>query len=104
MGTVIEPHTTPKAPEGRDRDWHGTAEADETDETIQIGGWDALANAHAWYDPDADPEHDPPHEKQAYELPHHEEVGGRVRGVYRHLVRHYEESEKDPPALDDARS
>jgi len=130
--TVIEPHATPKAPEDRDWDWHGTREADKSDELIRIGGWDALANAHAWYDPTADPEHDPPHEKQAYKLPHHEEVDGRVRvvwagvrsamqvlagarggvdlpdgdrkDVYQHLAKHYEEFDKQPPAYDEIAS
>jgi hypothetical protein len=129
MGTVIEPHTTPKAPMDREWDWHGTREADKSDELIQAGGWDALANAHAWYDPNADPEHDPPHEKQAYKLPHHEELDGRVRvvwagvrsamqvlagarggvdipeadrkDVYRHLAKHYEEFDKQPPEYDE---
>jgi hypothetical protein len=132
MGTVIEPHTTPKAPMDREWDWHGTREKDKSDELIQVGGWDALANAHAWYDPNADPEHDPPHEKQAYKLPHHEELGGRVRvvwagvrsamqvlggarggvdiprsdvkDVYRHLAKHYEEFDKQPPAYDEIAS
>ena len=122
----------PKAPEDRDWDWHGTREADKSDELIRIGGWDALANAHAWYDPTADPEHDPPHEKQAYKLPHHEEIDGRVRvvwagvrsamqvlagarggvelpssdreDVYRHLAKHYEEFDKQPPAYDEIAS
>jgi hypothetical protein len=72
---------------------------------------------------------DPPHEKQAYKLPHHEIVDGRLRvvwhgvaaamqvmaggrggvdipdgdrrGVYRHLAHHYEEFEKEPPAFAD---
>jgi len=28
MGRVPEPHASPKAPEDRPWDWHGTAEAD----------------------------------------------------------------------------
>jgi hypothetical protein len=127
MGTVVEAHTTPKAPAEREWDWRGTAEADKGDALIEAGGWDAFANAHAWYDPNEDPEHDPPHEKQAYKLPHHEEFDGRVRvvwagvrsamqvlagarggvdlpkkdrkGVYEHLARHYQEFDKEPPAF-----
>lgn len=125
MGRAVEPHTAPKAPEDRDWNWHGTAEANKADAIIERGGWDAFAKAHAWYDPQVDPEHDPPQEKQAYKLPHHEVVDGRVRvvwagvrsamqvlagarggvdlpesdrkGVYRHLAAHYEEFDKEAP-------
>ena len=72
--------------------------------------------------------HDPPHEKGAYKLPHHEIVDGRLRvvwngvrsamgvlegarggvdipeddrkDVYLHLVKHYEEFDKEPPPFD----
>lgn len=127
MGHAVEPHSTPKAPEDREWNWHGTAEADKADDIIGRGGWEAFAEAHAWYDPHEDPDHDPPHEKQAYKMPHHEVVDGRIRvvwagvrsamqilagarggvdlpegdrrDVYRHLVRHYEEFDKEPPSL-----
>jgi len=129
VGHVVEPHTTPKAPEDRRWDWHGTAEADKGDAIIERGGWDAFAKAHAWYDPAEDVDHDPPQEKQAYKLPHHEVVDGRVRvvwsgvrsamqvlagarggvvlpdrdreGVYRHLREHYEEFGKQPPSYEE---
>jgi hypothetical protein len=132
MGRAVEPHTTPKAPEDRSWNWHGSAEADKADEIIERGGWDAFANVHAWYDPREDPEHDPPQEKQAYKLPHHEVVNGRVRvvwagvrsamqvlagarggvdlpesdrkGVYRHLAEHYSEFGKEPPSFDEVAS
>jgi hypothetical protein len=125
MGRAVAPHTTPKAPEDRTWNWHGKAEADKADAIIDRGGWDAFVKAHAWYDPNEDPQHDPPQEKQAYKLPHHELVDGRVRvvwsgvrsamqvlagarggvdlpasdkqEVYRHLARHYEEFGKEPP-------
>lgn len=132
MGRAVEPHTTPKAPESRRWKWHGTAEADKSDAIVERGGWTALANAHAWFDPAEDPEHDPPHEKQAYKLPHHEVVGDRVkvvwagvrsamqvlagarggvdipasdrRGVYRHLRQHYEEFGKEAPSFEEIAS
>jgi len=109
--------------QGLELAWHGGA--DKGDAIIERGGWDAFAKAHAWYDPAEDAEHDPPQEKQAYKLPHHEVVDGRVRvvwagvrsamqvlagarggvdlpegdreGVYRHLREHYEEFDREPP-------
>lgn len=121
MGTITAPHSSPTAPRDRDWDWSGT---DKLDEIREHGGWDAVANAHAWYDPSAD-EYDPPHEKGAYKLPHHELIDGRLRvvwrgvvsamtvvngarggvdipdgdrrKVYEHLARHYEEFDEDPP-------
>jgi hypothetical protein len=132
MGHVIDEHTTPKAPEDREWDWHGTAEADKGDALIDRGGWTAFAEAHAWYDPNEDPDNDPPREKQAYKLPHHEVVGDRIRvvwsgvrsamqvlagarggvdipaadrhGVYDHLARHYSEFQKEPPPFDEFES
>ena len=87
-----------------------------------------MANAHTWYDRDADPEHDPPQEKQAYKLPHHELIDGRLsvvwngvkaamqvlagarggldiperdrRKVYEHLALHYGEFDKEPPPFE----
>lgn len=121
MGTVTTPHRSPTAPRERDWDWTGT---DKLDEIRDHGGWKAVANAHAWYDPSAD-EHDPPHEKGAYKLPHHELIGGRLhvnwrgvvsamtvvngarggvdipdrdrRKVYEHLAAHYGEFGEEPP-------
>lgn len=121
MGTTTAPHRSPTAPKERDWDWSGT---DKLDEIREHGGWKAVANAHAWYDPSAD-EHDPPHEKGAYKLPHHELIGGELRvvwrgvvsamtvingarggvdisdtdrrKVYEHLNRHYEEFDEEPP-------
>lgn len=129
MGRVPEPHASPKAPEDRAWDWHGTAEADKSDAILEAGGWELLASAHAWYDPSADDEgHDPPYEKGAYKLPHHEIVDGRLRvvwngvrsamgvlrgarggvdipegdrkDVYLHLAKHYEEFDREPPPFD----
>lgn len=126
MGKVPEPHRSPKAPEDREWDWHGTAEADKSDAIIESGGWQLLADAHAWYDPSQDDERRaPPHEKQAYKLPHHELVDDRLRvvwtgvrsamqvlmgarggveipesdrnKVYEHLAEHYREFDRDPP-------
>lgn len=121
MGTAAAPHRSPTAPKDRDWQWSGT---DKLDEIREHGGWDAVANAHAWYDPAAD-EHDPPREKGAYKLPHHELIDGRLkvtwrgvvsamtvvngarggvdipegdrRKVYDHLARHYEEFDEEPP-------
>ena len=121
MGTITAPHRSPTAPKERDWDWSGT---DKLDEIREHGGWKAVANAHAWYDPSAD-EHDPPHEKGAYKLPHHELIDGELRvvwrgvvsamtvingarggvdisdadrrKVYEHLARHYDEFDEEPP-------
>ncbi|MEX2503651.1 MAG: hypothetical protein WD378_02305 [Egicoccus sp.] len=118
---VPEPHASPTAPRDRDWNWDGT---DKLDRIIEHGGWDAVANAHAWYDDAAD-DHDPPQLKTAYKLPHHELIDGRLevvwsgvasamnvieggRGgvdlpkdeidaVYDHLARHYEEFGEEPP-------
>jgi hypothetical protein len=122
MGRVPEPHRSPLAPRDRDWDWSGT---DTFDDLLGHGGWSAVANAHAWHDPDADPDHDPPRQRSAYKLPHHEIVDGRLRvvwrgvvaamtvvngarggvdipdgdrqEVYRHLAAHYEQFDEEPP-------
>ena len=122
--TAPAPHSSPTADRARDWKWDGT---DKLDRIIEHGGWNAVANAHAWYDDDAD-EDDPPQLKTAYKLPHHELIDGRLQvvweGVYRamntmtggrggvdlpedeiadvydHLARHYEEFGEEPPALD----
>ena len=84
MGRVPEPHTSPKAPEDRAWDWHGSAEADKSDAILESGGWKLLADAYAWYDPSQDEAgNDPPHEKGAYKLPHHEIEGGRIGADHR---------------------
>lgn len=116
------PHASPTAARDRDWKWDGT---DKLDRIIDHGGWDAVANAHAWYDDD---EHDPPQKKTAYKMPHHELIGGELKvvweGVYRamnimtggrggvdlpndeiedvyeHLARHYDEFDEEPPELD----
>jgi len=129
VGRAVEPHTSPKAPEDREWSWHGKDEADKGTAIIEHGGWEAFESAHAWYDPSADTEHDPPHEKQAYKLPHHELIGGRLKvvwagvrsamqvlagarggvdipdsgrkGVYLHLAEHYREFDKEPPPYEE---
>lgn len=122
--TAPKPHSSPTAERDRDWTWDGT---DKLDQIIEHGGWDAVANAHAWYDDEAD-DNDPPHKKTAYKLPHHELIdgqlhtvwegvnsamnvlaGGRggtdipeseIEDVYAHLARHYEEFDEEPPELD----
>jgi hypothetical protein len=122
MGQVHAPHRSPTAPKDRDWDWDGT---DKMDQLIDEGGWDQVANAHAWWDPNEDREHDPPQEKGAYKLPHHELIDGRLQVVYRgviaaitvvngarggvnipdrdlhkvydHLAEHYREFDEEPP-------
>ena len=121
MGHVPTAHRSPTAPKDREWDWSGT---NKFDELLSHGGWDAAANAHAWWDPDAD-DNDPPQEKTAYKLPHHEVIDGRLhvvwRGVvaamtvvngarggvdipesdrrkaYDHLAEHYREFDEEPP-------
>lgn len=124
MGTITAPHRSPTAPKDREWDWDGT---DKLDRIREHGGWDAVANAHAWYDGAADA-HDPPREKTAYKLPHHELVGGELKVVWRgvvaamtvvngarggvdipagdrrrvhdHLAAHYREFDEEAPDLD----
>ncbi len=127
MGQVTPAtHQSPKAPRDRSWDWSGT---DKFDQILKHGGWEAAVTAHAWHDPDEDPDHDPPREKQAYKLPHHELLDGRLkvvwngvvaamtvvngarggvdiperdrRAVYQHLADHYREFGEEPPELDD---
>ena len=122
--TAPEPHRSPTADRDRDWKWDGT---DKLDRILDHGGWDAVANAHAWYDDSAD-DSDPPHKKTAYKLPHHELIDGRLQvvwggvtasmnvvqggrggvdidpderqAVHDHLARHYEEFDEEPPPLD----
>jgi plasmid stabilization system protein ParE len=82
MGQVHAPHRSPTAPKDRDWDWSGT---NKLDEILDHGGWDAVANAHAWWDANAD-DNDPPQQKGAYKLPHHELIGGRLKVVWRGVV------------------
>lgn len=126
MGQVPGAHRSPTAPKERDWDWSGT---NKLDEIQQHGGWQAVANAHAWHDSEADPDHDPPQEKTAYKLPHHELIDGRLqvvwrgvvaamtvvngarggvdiadsdrRKVYDHLAEHYREFDEEPPDYND---
>jgi hypothetical protein len=125
MTTAPATHRSPTAPRERDWDWDGT---DKMDALIERG-WDEVATAHAWYDPQADPEHVPPRQKGAYKLPHHELIDGRLRvvwrgvvaamtvvngarggvgipdadrrEVYEHLAAHYREFGEEPPGLKD---
>ena len=122
--TAPEPHSSPTADRDRDWTWDGT---DKLDRILEHGGWEAAANAHAWYD-GSDDDNDPPHKKTAYKLPHHELIDGKLqvvwggvnaamnvvqggrggvdidtderKAVYDHLVRHYEEFDEEPPPLD----
>jgi hypothetical protein len=52
MGSVAAPHRSPTAPRERDWDWDGT---DKLDRIIRERGWDGVALAHAWHDPQEDP-------------------------------------------------
>jgi hypothetical protein len=109
MKGAIPPHTTPKAPE--DAEWDAGAEVKKAEGEAQ------LRRMHAWVDPEGDPEN-----KGSYKLPHHRASGevvwrgvaaamaallgarggvaipaGDKDGVYRHLVRHYKQFDKEPP-------
>lgn len=114
-------HRSPTAPRDREWSWDGT---DKMDRLIERG-WDTVARAHAWHDPEEDPQHDPPQEKGAYKLPHHELIDGELkvvwrgvvaamtvvngarggvdisdtqrRKVYDHLAAHYGEFDEEPP-------
>jgi hypothetical protein len=126
MGKVPPAHRSPTAPKDRSWDWHGKEQTRKADEILERGGWELFADAHAWYDPSMDEEgNDPPQEKQAYKLPHHEVVDGRLRVVWRgvaaamqvlagarggvqipdadrrkvheHLAAHYKEFDEEPP-------
>ncbi len=122
MGAVPKPHRTPAAAKDRDWSWSGTDKMD----ALVAKGWDAVAEAHAWYD-DAAGDSDPPQLKSAYKMPHHELIGGQLkvvwhgvvhamqvlngarggvdipagdrRKVYEHLVAHYEQFDEEPPDL-----
>lgn len=108
---AIPPHETPKADEGEE--WDAGAEVKAAE------GEDQLRRMHAWVDSDGDPD-----AKSSYKLPHHRAdgtliwrgtaaamaalLGGRggvdipeddVGAVYRHLARHYEQYDREPPEL-----
>ena len=120
---VPEPHNGPTA--DKDRDWNWSEQGTrQVDAMLEKGGWKLVAEAHAWYD---DSEGDPPEKKGAYKLPHHELIDGRLqvvwrgvthamnvlaggrggvdipdkdrRAVWRHLARHYEQFDEEPPEL-----
>jgi hypothetical protein len=118
---VPEPHASPTADKDRDWDWSERG-AEQVDAMLEKGGWKRVANAHAWYD---DTLGDPPAQKGAYKLPHHELIDGQLkvvwrgvasamnvlaggrggvdipdkdrRAVWRHLARHYEQFDEEPP-------
>lgn len=73
---VPEPHRSPTADPDLEWDWSSN-QASYTDELIEHGGWNAMVLAHAWHE-DAD---GPPSRKNAYKLPHHRVIDGRVRVV-----------------------
>lgn len=73
---VPDAHRSPRAQRDRQWDWADNRKK-YTDEIIESGGWDAMARAHAWYEDDGDP----PERKNAYKLPHHRVVDGRLRVV-----------------------
>ena len=73
---VPEPHRSPTADPDTAWDW-SSQKPRYTDELIDHGGWDAMLLAHAWHEA-AD---GPPQRKNAYKLPHHRLIDGRVRVV-----------------------
>lgn len=102
-------------------DWNKNA-----DEIIAELGWRGLAQACAWYDPDASDDKEDgkyPKVKSAYKLPHHKLIDGKLtlvwggvraamqrlkstegidrEAVYRHLAAHYRHFGKEPPPLND---
>jgi len=121
--TAVRPHKGPTANKSRDWNWSDD-EADETNALLDKGGWQLMAEAHAWYD---DSDGDPPEKKSAYKLPHHELIDGELRvvwsgvaaamnvvaggrggvkvphedvaGIYDHLAGHYRQFDEEPPAL-----
>ncbi len=98
--------------------WSFTAE--DGNRLIERGGWSLFKQVHTWYDDSDGPT---PERKSAYKLPHHKEVDGEVktvwrgctaamarlmqentqipdddrRGCYNHLARHYREFDEEPP-------
>jgi hypothetical protein len=118
---IPKPHDGPTA--DKDRDWNWSEQgARQVDAMLERGGWDMVAEAHAWYD---DADGDPPEKKTAYKLPHHELIDGELkvvwrgathamnvlaggrggvdipsrdrRAVWRHLARHYQQFGEEPP-------
>lgn len=118
MGVAPKPHGGPTAPEDRAWKWSGTQKLNHI---IEHGGWDEVAEAHAWHDNG----NRPPEKKTAYKLPHHELIDGRLqvvlagversmnvvlggrggtkipeadrRAAYEHLARHYEQFGREAP-------
>lgn len=101
--------------------------AEDGNKLIERGGWELFKDVHTWYD---DSEGSVPEKKEAYKLPHHKEVDGEVktvwrgvaaamtrlmqratqipdderRAVYNHLVKHYDEFEEEPPEFHESMS
>lgn len=73
---VPESHRSPRASPELGWDWSENR-ARYTDQILASGGWDSMVRAHAWYESDGTP----PHRKNAYKLPHHRIVDGRLRVV-----------------------
>lgn len=119
---VPRPHETPTADKNRDWNW-SDQRTEEMDALLDLDGWKAVRDAHAWYD---DGDGDPPERRTAYKLPHHEVIGGELKvvwrgvshamnvlkggrggvdlpkrdedAVYRHLAKHYEQFGEEPPS------
>lgn len=118
---VPKPHDGPTADKNRDWNW-SEEQPKEIDALLDKGGWAAVKQAHAWYDGGGG---DPPEKRTAYKLPHHEVIGGEIKvvwrgvtramnvlkggrggvripdgdkaAVYRHLAKHYEQFDEEPP-------
>ena len=118
---VPKPHDGPTADKNRDWNW-SEEKSEELDALLDHGDWKAVRQAHAWND---DSKGDPPPLKTAYKLPHHELIDGEIKvvwrgvahamnvlrggrggvkipddekdAVYRHLAKHYEQFDEDPP-------
>jgi hypothetical protein len=102
----------------KEMSWSFTAE--DGNRLIERGGWSLFKQAHTWFD---DSDGSTPETKSAYKLPHHKEVDGEVktvwrgctaamsrlmqantqipesdrRGCYNHLAKHYREFDEEPP-------
>ena len=73
---VPNTHRSPRADPDLPWDWSDRRK-EYTDQIIQTGGWDSMVRAHAWHeDGDGAPER-----KNAYKLPHHRVIDGRLRVV-----------------------
>lgn len=104
----------------KDTSWSFTAA--DGDKLIEKGGWQLFKSVHTWFD---DEDGNVPEKKSAYKLPHHKDIDGTVktvwrgvtaamaallgarggvdipsgdrRGVYNHLSKHYREFDEEPP-------